>query len=255
MKKNSFIVTVVAAVAAILVSGILMGGRMLSVPSVLAQEANSGVAQRYITVVGEGVVSIKPDIAKTTIGVETIKPTVKEASDENREVIAKVLEALVTAGVAEKDMQTAGFNIYTEQVFPADSGPQGEPTYRYHVTNQVQVTIRDIDKVGDVLDAAIEAGANSTYGVEFQLDDQEAARSEARALAVENAKAKAAELAELNNVTVGQVLSVSEVIGNSPFYAGPVAQSAYGLGGGGGTPISAGELKLTMQVQVTYTLE
>ena len=69
-----------------------------------------------------------------------------------------------------------------------------------------------------------------------------------------SANAKAAELAGLTNVTVGQVLSVSEVIGNSPYYAAPSA-AAYGLGGGGGTPISAGELQLTMQVQVTYAIE
>ena len=254
MKKNSFIVTAVAAIAAIIVSGILTGGRMLSVPSALAQDTAGSAPQRYITVVGEGIVNIKPDIAKTTIGVETIKGTVKEASDENQEIIATVIEALMAVGVADKDLQTAGFNIYAEQFVAPESGPQAEPQYRYHVTNQVQVTIRDIDKVGDVLDAAIEAGANSTYGVEFRLDDQEGARSEARALAIESANAKAVELAGLTSVTVGQVLSVSEVIGNSPYYSAPSA-AAYGLGGGGGTPISAGELQLTMQVQVTYAIE
>ena len=222
--------------------------------SALAQDANTSAPQRYITVVGEGIVNIKPDIAKTTIGVDTIKSTVKEASDENQVVIAQVLDALKAAGIADKDMQTAGFNIYAEQYVAPDSGPQAEPSYRYHVTNQVQVTIRDIETVGDVLDAAIEAGANSTYGVEFRLDDQEAARSEARGLAIENANSKAAELAGLNSVSVGQVLSISEVIGNSPYYAAPSA-AAYGLGGGGGTPISAGELQLTMQVQVTYAIE
>ncbi|MEZ4662759.1 MAG: SIMPL domain-containing protein [Caldilineaceae bacterium] len=253
MKKNS-IITIFAAIAAILASGLLLSGRLLPAMPAYAQSAGGAASQRFITVVGEGVVSIKPDIAKTTIGVETIKATVKEASDENQQILAQVLDALKAAGIADKDMQTAGFNIYTEQFFPPDAGPQGEPQSRYHVTNQVQVTIRDIDKVGDVLDAAIEAGANSTYGVEFRLDDQEAARSDARALAIESANAKAAELATLTNVTVGQVLSVSEVIGNSPFFSAPSAQ-AYGLGGGGGTPISAGELQLTMQVQVTYALE
>ncbi|MCB0190063.1 MAG: SIMPL domain-containing protein, partial [Caldilineaceae bacterium] len=135
-----------------------------------------------------------------------------------------------------------------------DSAPQAEPQYRYHVTNQVQVTIRDIDQVGDIIDAAIEAGANSTYGVEFRVDDQDAARSEARAAAIDNANAKAAELAGLTNVTVGQVLSVSEIIGNSGFYGAANTSAAFGLGGGG-TPIAAGELQLSVQVQVTYAIE
>ncbi|MCB0093032.1 MAG: SIMPL domain-containing protein [Caldilineaceae bacterium] len=255
MQKSNIIITTLTAVAVILVSGLFLSGRWQTAAPVYAQNDSGSAAQRYITVVGEGVVNIKPDIAKTTIGVETIKATVKEASDENQQTISQVLEALKAAGVADDDIQTAGFNIFTEQFFPPESGPQSEPQYRYHVTNQVQVTIRDIDKVGDVLDAAIEAGANSTYGVEFQLEDQEAAQSDARALAIESANAKAAELAKLTNVSVGQVLSVSEVIGNSPYFSAPSAQ-AYGMGGGGGgTPISAGELQLTMQVQVTYALE
>ncbi len=254
MKKNRVTIAV-AAVAAVFVIGLFLGAQLLPEPAAVhAQTAVNSTPQRSITVVGEGIVNIKPDIAKTIIGVETVKETVAEASAENQEILTHVFEALKAAGIAEKDMQTAGFNIYAEQYYGApDGGSEGAPQARYHVTNQVQVTIRDIDNVGDVLDAAIEAGANSTYGVEFKLDDQEPARAKARSLAVENAQDRALELAQLNDVTLGEVLSVSEVIGNSIYYSS--AQAQVGMGGGGGTPISVGELQLTMQVQVTYAIE
>lgn len=252
MQKNSFAITVVITTVLILITALVL--QTIPAPqTALAQEVESDAPQRYVTVVGEGTVNIKPNIAKTTIGVETIKLSVKEASDENREVLVNVLDALRAAGVADNDMQTAGFNIYTEQFGTSVDGTADMPQVRYHVTNQVQIVIRDMEKVGEILDAAIEAGANSTYGIEFQLDDQKSARSEARSLAVENAGNKAAELAGLADVSVGEVLSVSEIIGNSMYYSG--AESRYGLGGGGGTPISAGELQLTVQVQVTYALE
>lgn len=221
---------------------------------VLAQATVEQPAQRYITVVGEGMIKIKPDVAKTTIGVEVVRPTVKEASDENSAILTQVVEALRTAGIDEQDMQTAGFNIYAEQYTTPESGPNGPTQVRYHVMNQVQVSIRDIDNIGAVLDAAIEAGANSTYGVEFRLEEQDAALADARKLAVTNASEKATALAELTSVQLGPVLSVSEVIGSGPSYNAPSAQAWGGAGGGGGTPISAGELQLTMQVQVTYAI-
>lgn len=253
MKKILFSLSTLAALVMVFVGiSVWNDGRPTAYDTAIAQDASSPFPQRYITVVGEGTVNIKPDIAKTTIGVETVKASVKEASSENREILTQVIDALKAAGIAEKDMQTAGFNIYAEQLSQSESNPQDSPQVRYHVINQVLVTIRNTERVGELLDIAIEAGANSSYGVEFRLDDQEAARSQARSRAVENARMKAEELATLTGTSVDEVLSVSEVIGSSPFYSSPTAMAFGGLGGGAGTPITAGELQLTMQVQVTY---
>ena len=253
MKNNRSTLISVVAVAAIVVNGLLFGGRLLPTPAAAyAQNIPVSAPQRYITVVGEGLVNIRPDIVKTTIGVETVKATVKEASAENQAIIAQVLSALRAAGIADRDMQTAGFNIYAEQLSNPESSPQDAPQMRYHVSNQVQITVRDTEKIGEVLDAAIEAGANNSYGIEFNLDDQAAARAAARTAAIEDAGAKADELAALTNVAVGQVLSISEVIGSNPFFG---ASQTRNFGGGGGTPIEAGELQLTVQVQVTYAIE
>ena len=101
------------------------------------------------------------------------------------------------------------------------------------MTNTVNVLIRDLDKVGAVLDASIKAGANNIYGVEFLLDDPTAARSAARQMAVENAAATATELAGLTGVEVGPIVSISEVIGNNGgFYSNQFTQFSTGMGGG-----------------------
>jgi uncharacterized protein YggE len=184
--------------------------------------------------------------------VETVTNTVKEASEQNRATVEAVLAALAEQGIAEEDMQTSGFSIYAERFGP--EGPLAEGDVRYRVSNNVMVTIRDIDNVGTILDAAIEAGANNIYGVEFALDDPGVAESDARSAAIADAQAKAAELAELTGLSLGQVVSVSEVVGGGGgYYLGNFAEQARAFGGGG-TPITPGQLDLVMQLQVIYSI-
>ncbi|MFN8487137.1 MAG: SIMPL domain-containing protein [Caldilineaceae bacterium] len=243
-----------AMVAFVLVSTLSLGLLgWLRTPVAKAQDAAPAVP-RTITVVGEGQVSIKPDTAHANIGVEVVKPTVKEASAENKKVIATVLEVLKKQGIAEKDIQTSGFSIFAERFSQEGSG-NGDQV-RYHVSNNVMVVIRNLDKVGDVLDAAIEAGANNIYGVDFSLEDTSKIQSDARAKAIADAKAKAEDLGKLTGVTIGDVVSVSEVVGgNGADYTSNFSKaSGGGMGGGAAVPVNAGELKLTMQLQVVYAI-
>jgi hypothetical protein len=246
-------ISAVALVAALLVGAIGFGAAWRPLPVVHAQATeaapNSGGS---ITVIGEGKVSLQPDIARVTIGVETLKDTVQEASADNRTSVEAVLEALKAQGIAEDDIQTSGFSVYAERYGPTGPLPEGE--VRYRVSNNVTVTIRDIDSVGTVLDAAVEAGANNIYGVEFALDDPSSVESDAREKAVADARAKAEELAGLVGAELGDVISVSEVIAASGFYAGNFAEQARGLGGGGGAPVMPGQLDLIMQLQISYAL-
>jgi uncharacterized protein YggE len=159
---------------------------------------------------------------------------------------------LTAQGIAEEDMQTSGFSIFAERFGP--EGPLAEGDVQYRVSNNVMVTIRDLDTVSAVLDAAIEAGANNIYGIEFKVDDPGVSESEARAAAIEDANVKAAELAELAGVPLGQIVSVSEIIaGSGGYYAGNFAEQARAFGGGG-TPVTPGQLDLVMQLQVIYSI-
>lgn len=206
-----------------------------------------------ITVVGEGKVRIKPDVAQVTIGVEVFKPTVKEASAENSKIMNDVLATLKKLGLGDADIQTSSISVWLDRPYLPD-GTQGEPVY--HVSNTVNATVRNPDKLGDVLDATMAAGANNIYGVTFSLSDTTAVETEARKKAIENARLKAEEIAQLTNLALGEVISVSEVIGGGGggYYNSLQQSPTLGVGGmGGGGPVSPGELELTMQLQVVYS--
>jgi uncharacterized protein YggE len=209
---------------------------------------------RTITVVGEGRARVRPDIAQTNIGVEVVAGSVREASGQVQETMNAVISALTEQGVEENDIQTSGYNVWVERPYGPE-GPAPEAAPLYHVSNNVSVTVRNLDNLGAILDAAIEAGANNIFGVNFMVADPSPFESQAREEAVSHARSKAEELAGLNNVEVGQLISVSEVIGGGGpvFVGGFRAAAAEGMGGGG--PIAPGELELTVQLQVTYALQ
>jgi uncharacterized protein YggE len=217
------------------------------VPGQQAATTNAG----GITVVGQGTAYGQPDQATVIVGVDTFAPTVEEATTQNQTTLDNVMAALEAAGIAPEDIQTTNYSLYAEQIY-GDRGPEGIAGYR--VSNQVNVKIRDINLVGDVLAAVTEAGANAIYGVNFSVADPAALEAEARANAVEDARLRAESLAELGGVTLGDVIIISEVVG------APVMP--LGMGGGmameqaaSAPGISPGQLSYQVQVQVTYGIQ
>jgi uncharacterized protein len=245
---------------------ILMLGALLvtgCAPKALAAPAAAGESPaRMITVVGRGEVKAKPDIATVNLGVEVTAPTVSEAMAEANARMKTILAAMKALGIADKDIQTSNFSINFERREPtaaavpeatsgAKPGGAQTPSGFYRVNNMIQVTIRNLDKVGDVLDAAVEAGANNVWGVSFGLDDTDALETQAREKAVADARARAESLARLNGVTVGDVIAISEVVGGNPSPMYAEAASFRGLGGGG-APVEPGELTFATQIQIVY---
>jgi len=210
---------------------------------------------RSITVVGVGRASGAPDVANVNVGVETRAASIQQAVADNKDKMNKLLDALKALGIADKDIQTSNYGVYTERQpvsGPNTSGNEGSVTYQ--VNNQVSLTVRDIARLGDVLDKAVAAGATNIYGVNFSVADTSKLQAEARAKAVSNAKERAESLSKLTGVAVGDVLSVSEVIGSpGSIYEGPRMSMATGLGGG--APIQPGELEVNMNVQVTFAIK
>lgn len=246
---------VVLAAAIVLSTTILWLNQMAPRTTVYAQDAPIAPAQQGITVVGEGSAPVEPDIAVANIGVQVANTDVKAASSEAQELMNAVLAAIQEQGIAQEDIQTSGFSIFADF---GPAGPTGEQaqTPLYRVSNNVNATIRDLTLVPAVLDAAIGAGANNIFGVNFSIDDPSAAASVARAQAIENAQAKAQDLAELTGLQLGNVVSVSEIIGsNGGFYgsSGLAAMGQAGYGGGGG-PIAPGQLNVNVQLEVIYSV-
>ena len=237
----------------LLVSGILLVALALGAcsPTVVA---NPVAPQRSMTVNGTGQVFMTPDIAYIYIGVHTEKDTAAEAVQANNAETQQVITALKEAGVAAKDIRTTNFSIWPNQQY----GPDGQPTStRYTVDNSVFVTVRKLETLGDLLDTAVGAGANSINSVQFDVADKTGALKEARDQAVEDAKVQAQELADAAGLKLGEIQSVG-FFDNVP----TPNLDTYGKGGGGAgvaeaatVPIQPGQLTLTVTVSMTYMIK
>jgi uncharacterized protein YggE len=244
-------------VAFVVVAMLSIGGLALALTSaprgtqpVAAAEAGSN---RSITVVGIGKVTGKPDVGRVTVGIETQASSLQKAVDDNKAKMNSLLDTLKQLGLADKDIRTSNYSVYTERASaPAMGAEVSTDQMIYHVTNQVDVTVRDVNRIGEVLDKAVAAGANNIYGVNFSVEDTAGLEADAREKAVADARARAEELARLNGVQLGEVLTVSEVIGGSAY---PMYRDAMGLGGGGGTPVQPGELEMSLSIQITYAVK
>jgi uncharacterized protein YggE len=216
--------------------------------------ADAAPPVRTLNVNGTGQIFLSPDIAYIYIGVHSEEATAADAVTANNEETQQVIEALKAAGVEAKDIRTTNFSIWPNQQY----GPDGQPTgTRYVVDNSVFVTVRELDNLGDLLDAAVSAGANSINSIQFDVADKTDALKKAREEAVKDAKAQAQELADVAGMDLGEVQSIS-------FYdSAPMPyMDSYGKGGGGAAvseaaavPIQPGQLTLTVTVSMSYAIK
>lgn len=219
-------------------------------PTTINQAAPENL--RTLNVNGLGQVYLTPDIAYINIGVNTQGASASDAVATNKAQSNAVIEAIRAAGVAAKDIHTTNFSIWSNPQYD-DFGQISGATYV--VDNTVNVTMRDLDKLGDLLDSAINAGANSIYSIQFDVADKTDATKKARAKAVADAKVQAQELADAAGLSL-DVIQTINFYDNSPY---PYYE---GRGGGGSAqfesaavPIQPGQLAIAVTVNVTYTIK
>jgi len=164
---------------------------------------------RTVSVVGTGRVTVPPDLASLTLGVETTDRALAAAQRENATRSAALRARLAGWGLPAREIQTAGYNVWQDH--DRDGTPRG-----YRVSNTVRLLVSDLARVGELLDTAIDAGANSIGGVTFGLRDEADALHRAREAAMADARAKAAHYAALAGSRLGDVLSISEGGGAAP---------------------------------------
>jgi hypothetical protein len=219
-----------------------------------AQTPVPEVERRVIEVEGTGTVTLDPDTADISLGVMTQNESLQAAQDENGATTQQIMDALTANGIAPEDVVTAGYWIYPITEYDENGNMIGVTGYQ--VSTTLTVTIRDTALVGKVLDDAVAAGANQVNSISFYVDDTDAAASQARRQAIENARAKADEMAEAAGVIVVGVYSIEEV--SSPD-ASPVeydmAEAAPSGRGGGPVPVSPGQSAVTVRVQVVYEID
>jgi uncharacterized protein YggE len=205
-----------------------------------------------LVVVGTGTASAEPEVAQITFGVELRGDDPAALVDEAARKIDQATAAAQELGVAEGGAQTTGYNLWVENVYDPEKGtPTGEVVY--HLSHHVQVTLRDLDQVGELLAAAVEAGANSISGVSFSVEDPQALVEQARQKALEDSAARAKQMAEGLGITLGKPTLVMET---SSGYRFPVEG---GVGGGGmaevaAPAISPGTFSVSVSVQIVYEI-
>ncbi len=203
-----------------------------------------------ISISGEGEIFAASNIAKVTVGVETENTTVEAAQVENSEKMNGIIQDFKKLGIEEKDLKTVNYNIRPKRQW--DDGKSS--TVGYIVSQNLEVKIRDTENISQVLSLAANSGANQVGSLNFEIDDPEVLRNQAREKAIKNAKEKAEGLADQLDVKLGRVVSFSEYNrDNSPVYY--KAEAPAGLGGGETAPqIEAGENKISVQVNITYEI-
>src|SRR6266852_3702262 len=206
--------------------------------TVQAQAQQAQIAQEgRVIVTGEGDVAVAPDHAQITGGVTTRAKSVKEATDANSKAMAAITAALLEAGIEQKDIQTLRFSI---QPVYAPQGPNTEPKLvGYSISNQVRVKIRQIGKVGEILDRLIAAGVTNVGNIAFLVSDPSKALDQAREAAIADARRKAEVYARASGLRLGQVVWITE---DSEF-APPLPMRAQGATAAmtAPVPIAAGE--------------
>jgi uncharacterized protein YggE len=196
-----------------------------------------------LSVVGTGSVTTKPDTARVSAGVTTQASNAAGAMAANADEMSKVIEALKRAGVASKDLQTEFVSVNPRY------DDNGQAIVGYSASNSVSAVVRELSKVGDVIDAAVAAGANNVSGPSLARDDQDKLYRDALEAAVVNAREKATALASAAGVSLGKIRSLNE----SPQSVGPVMFDALAARETA-TPIEPGTAEITASVRVVFAI-
>lgn len=222
---------------------------------VLSACGTAAAQPRTLNVTGNGTVSLTPDLAYIYVGVHTDDVDLANGVSKNNTQAQALVDALKKAGVAEKDIQTSNFSVYTNANGGIDK-MTGQPISNgtnYSVDNTVYVTIRDLSKLGSLLNTVVGAGANSINSISFDVADKTAAMTQARQKAMTNASNLAAELAKTAGVKLGEIQNVN--------YSDNSTMPYYGMGGGGASvpnasvPIQPGQTQISVTVSVTYYIK
>ncbi|MGI6153012.1 MAG: SIMPL domain-containing protein [Christensenellaceae bacterium] len=212
-------------------------------PTVVANAQES-----TLQVSATGKVRVAPDIAYVYLGAQTTGTSASAAQEENNKIVNAFLDAVKKEGVAEEDIETSNIWMY----------PDYEDESKYTVESSYKVTVRDIEKVGAVIDAAVAAGANSNYSFSFDIQDRDAEYIKALGFAMQSVQQKAQEVAAAGSYSIVRPLSIVEQGSSNYYYEDAVPEMAAMDTAGGGSArsvISPGEIEVSASVTGTYVIE
>lgn len=231
---------------------------LAAVPAACAQEGGGGGSyhpnsiqpETTVSISATGVVEKEPDIAVMTTGVQTEARTAAQAVADNAKRMASVFEAVEAAGIVKKDMQTSNFSLQPRYDYSSRGAPPRVTGYT--ASNQISITVRDLDNLGETMDAIISAGSNTFGGLRFGLDDPSDAKDEARRAAMADARQRAELYADAAGLKVKRIVTISE---SGSYNPGPMpVMQARKMESAAPTPIATGEVGYSITVNVVFEL-
>ncbi len=226
-------------------------------PAFAQENKVSEKQQAFIVVNGEGQAQAAPDMAILDLTVLREGKTARAALTENNKAMTQVLAAMKEAGIEDRDLQTSGINIQPTYTYPSDkNGLKAPKIIGYNVTNGLTVRVRDLDKVGDLLDKSIDLGVNQSGGLRFVNDDPSKSMTEARKKAMANAMDKAKTLTEAGGIKLGRVLEINEYSSNpQPVMMARTKMVPMAAEATDSVPVAAGENSYNVSVTVKFALD
>lgn len=207
-----------------------------------------------LIVTGRGSASGAPDLAQVRLGVQTSDEDVVAAFNRSNELTARIVEALLALGVERNDIQTSGLSLYQDRPYDPYSDVE-DGTIVYWAQNSLSVVLRDVSLVGRAVGASVAAGANSIDRLSYSISDPSALAAKARELAVADARARAEHLAALTGTELGRVVSISELGDGFRVRAESLEFAAMAADAGGAATVEAGQLSVSVQLQITWELK
>ena len=220
------------------------------VVSSLMQPLWADEAQRVITTTGNGIVEAIPDMATISLGVTNEAREAGAALQATSDTVREILTRLEAAGIAPRDVQTNNLSLQPLWVRPNNNSNTPPRITGFVARNSLSVRVRDLEKLGGVLDQVVQDGANTFNGLRFSVDDPEPLMADARAAAVKDAINRAEQLARAAGVTLGPIQSISEHGGR----AQPVMMEMASARMASDVPVAAGEVSLSAQVSIVFAI-
>jgi uncharacterized protein YggE len=205
--------------------------------------------ERTISVSGEGSATAPPDMAVFQAAVVSEGETAAAAMEANNEAMKKVLQVLREQQIADKDIQTSRFDLSPR--YRHDRENTEPKIIGYTATNQVRVKVRNLPKLGQILDALVRSGSNQIHNIGFDIENKEGLMNQARTAAVRNAQARAELYAQAAGVKLGKVVQISE----SPVHIPEPRMAMRAMAAESSVPMATGEQEISASVSVVYAIE
>ncbi len=238
-----------SAISLVLFFLLMFGYTKLAGPFPLTINSVSTTKTDTFNAGGEGKVFIRPDTALVSLGISATAGSVRQVQEQIHSVIDRVSQEVKSLGIDEKDIKTTNYSINPN--YDYNSGSQ--KITGYQASTNLQVKVKDIDKVNDVIDRATAAGANQVGGISFDVDDRTKAENEAREKAVEEAKRKAKEAAKIAGFRLGKIINYQENVG-APWYPQFYQRALKAEGGGASTQVEPGSSEVSVTVTISFEI-